>query len=441
MTTLLAFLFVLGVLVFVHELGHFIMARWHGVRVLVFSLGFGPRLLTIRRGDTEYCISAIPLGGYVKMAGEELDSESSAPLKPDEFQAKTKWQRFQVYVAGPVMNVILALVVMTFVLYNGATEPLYLERPAVVGSVRAGSVGERVGLKPGDVIVSVAGRPVPTWEKMELVVLPRAGKELDVVVKRDGVDQTLKITPDAVTKFEAGDLGIVPELHPQVVAVTPGDPAEKAGVRVGDAILAVNGQPRVTRQEAIARIQASLGKPVTLTVRRDGKPQDIVATPIKKGDAGWIGLTMLELEVREINPTFTQAIGLSVQQNLEWSTLIFQTVGQLLSGEASPKQLMGPIGIAGISGEAARLGARALFGLMAMISLNLAIINLLPIPVLDGGHIFIMALEGVARRNFSAQIKEKLLVAGLVVIMALMVTVIYNDLTRVAWIERLMPWR
>ncbi len=221
MTSILAFLFVLGVLVFVHELGHFLVARWHGVRVLTFSLGFGPKLLKWRRGDTEYAISAIPLGGYVKMAGE-MGGDGTADFavqlegKPDEFMSKTKWQRFQIFVAGPVMNMILALVVMTFVLYQGASEPAYLSEPARIGAIKPGSAAEKVGLKPGDLILNVAGREIANWDQLDMVVVPRANREIDIVIERDGQRQTIKVTPDARTKYEMGDLGAIPVLQAQL---------------------------------------------------------------------------------------------------------------------------------------------------------------------------------------------------------------------------------
>ncbi len=181
MSNVLPFLFVLGVLVFVHELGHFLVARWHGVKVLTFSLGFGPKLLSIRRGDTEYCVSAIPLGGYVKMAGENPDSDAPVPSAPDEFLAKSKWQRFQVYIAGPVMNMITALVIMAGVYVYGAPEPAYLKNAPVVARVTSPSPAATVGIRPGDLFVSVNGRPVPTWEKLDIELLPAAGRELEIV--------------------------------------------------------------------------------------------------------------------------------------------------------------------------------------------------------------------------------------------------------------------
>lgn len=438
MTTILAFVFVLGVLVLVHELGHFWMARRHGVRVLTFSLGFGPKLLTIRRGGTDYCISAIPLGGYVKMAGENADDARSG--RPDEFLSKTKWQRFQILIMGPVMNILLALVVMTVVLYQGAEVPAYEQAPPIVGSVTPGSPAARAGILPGDRIVSIEGREVPTWERVFMQVMPRAGREIEVVIERQGERRVLGIVPDAHTRFEMGDIGVLPEMHPQIRAVTPGSPAQKAGLRAGDTILAVNGEP-APRDKLVKRINESAGVELVLTIRRDGRTLDVPVTPARQGSVGLIGVQLSPFEVRIVEPGPLQAVRMSVERNLEWSTLIFQTLAGLLTAQTSPRQLMGPVGIAQLSGGAAEAGWVALFSLMAMISLNLGILNLLPIPVLDGGHIFIMAVEGLARRDFSVRVKEKMLLAGFLVLVMLMVTVIYNDLTRIDWVERLMFWR
>ena len=438
MTSILAFVFVIGVLVFVHELGHFLAARRIGVRVLVFSIGFGPKLLKVRRGDTEYCVSAIPLGGYVRMAGENTEDRRTGA--PDEFLSKTKWERFQVLIMGPAMNIVLAVVVMTFVLYLGVDMPLYESEPPVVGTVAEGSAADRVGIRVGDRIVSVAGRVVETWEEMQLEVRPRADREIAVAVRNaDGIRE-LQVTPDSQTSFELGDLGIGPVMRPQIRSVAAGQPAAAAGIEVGDVIAAVEGEA-VASEELIKRINAHADRPLTLTVRRGETSRDVTVTPALVGDVGLIGVSVSPYEVRSIDPGLFDAFGYSLQRNYEWSGLIFQTLVGLFTAETSPRQLVGPVGIAQLSGGAAEIGFVALLSLMSMISLNLGILNLLPIPVLDGGHIAIMALEGVSRRNFSARVKERMLLFGFVALMMLMVTVIYNDLTRVAWIERFMPWR
>jgi regulator of sigma E protease len=439
-SSILPFLFVLGVLVFVHELGHFLVARWHGVRVLTFSLGFGPKLLKFKRGDTEYCISAVPLGGYVKMAGENAEGDADAPPRSDELLGKTKWQRFQVYVAGPVMNMITAVVIMTGVFYHGAPEAAYEKNPAEVGQVAVNSPAARAGITRGDVIVAVAGRRVPTWEQFVLEVMPKANREIELVVRRDGVERSVRITPASRTQFEIGDIGVAPSFHPQVSRLFPGDPAAAAGILVGDVILEVNGT-EVDNESLVKALRGSASKPLTLTLARDGQRRQVTVTPRVQDGNGWIGIELNPFEERLVAADLPQAMRLSVQKNVEWSTLIFRTFGGLFKGEASPKQLMGPVGIAQLSGAYARLGWIPLFTLMAMLSVNLGILNLLPIPMLDGGHIFIMAIEGAARRDFSLRVKERMLMAGFVLIMMLMVTVIYNDLMRIEWIQKLVPWR
>ena len=435
MTHLWAFLLVLGVLVFVHELGHFLMARRIGVRVLTFSLGFGPKLLKFRRGETEYAISAIPLGGYVKMAGENPDESLTG--RPDEFMSRTKWERFLVYIMGPLMNLALAVVVMAFVLYQGADVPAFETEPPVIGRVLEGSPAEAAGLRAGDRILEIDGRQIPTWEAFSLAILPKAGREVTIVATREGVRQRVIVTPIGQTKYEIGDIGIQPLVHPQIAGVTEGAPAAQAGLRKRDVILAADGVPNVQHDDLVKHIRSRDGKPVRFTIRRDGKVQDIVATPRNR----LIGVQLTAFEVRTIEPGPLQAVAMSFQRNWDWTKLIFRTLAGLFTRETSVKQLMGPVGIAELSGGAAQLGWVPLLNLMAMISLNLGLLNLMPIPVLDGGHIAIMAMEGAARRDFSIRAKERLLFAGFVVLMALMVTVIYNDLTRVQWIERLMPWR
>ena len=438
LTSFASFIFVIGVLVFVHELGHFMAARRIGIRVLTFSIGFGPKLIKVRRGDTEYCICAIPLGGYVKMAGENPDDQRKG--EDDEFLSKSKWERFQVLIMGPVMNIALAVIVMTLVLYQGAEVPAYEDQPVVVGTVVEGSAGDQAGIDVGEQIVSVAGRSVRTWEELFLAVMPRAGREISIVVRGARGERTLQIIPDAETEFEMGNLGVGPLMQPQIRSVASGEPADMAGLKVGDVIEAVEGVP-VSSEQLIKRINASGGSPLILTVRRDNTSRETSVMPALSGDIGLIGVSISQYEVRVIEPGFLGSVRLSLERNYEWSGLIFQTLGGLFTAQTSPRQLVGPVGIMQLSGGAAEAGFVSLLALMSLISLNLGILNLLPIPVLDGGHIAIIALEGISRRDFSVRAKERMLLFGIVVIMMLFVTVMYNDLTRVTWIERLMPWR
>ncbi len=438
MTTLLSFLFVLGVLVFVHELGHFLAARRVGIRVLVFSLGFGPKLLKTKRGDTEYCVSLIPLGGYVKMAGESAEEPRTGA--PDEFMSKSKWERFQVLIMGPVMNLLTAVIVLAFVLAQGAEVPAYQDEPPVVGAVTPGGPAEAGGIRSGDRILTVAGQPVATWERFFMEIATRPDRDVPVTMSRAGQTLAISIRPSSETRYEVGDAGVLPDATPIIQSVIPNDPADKAGLKAQDLVLAVNGERMASRRQLVDAISGSPGKPVELRVRRGGDEVTLAITPELRGNRGMIGVTITE-PTKTFKPGPWEALTLSIERNIEGSGLIFRTVGGLFVGETSFKQLQGPVAIAQLSGESAQIGWAALFSLMATLSLNLGLLNLFPIPMLDGGHILIMALEGIARRDFSMQVKEKMLLAGFVVILMLMVTVIYNDLTRISWLERLMPWR
>jgi len=428
MLTLISFLFVLGVLVFVHELGHFLVARWYGVRVITFSLGFGPKIFKFTRGGTEYCVSVVPLGGYVKLAGETVEETRTGA--PDEFLSQSKWVRFQVYIAGPVMNILLAIIVLAGVLSRGADVPLFDSSAPVVGAVAVGSPAEGAGLKVGDRIVSVDGRDTPTWDELNLAVLPKAGRQLAIVAVRDDRRLDVTVTPNSLGKYELGDLGIEPVRRPVVMQVNPRTPADRAGLRRGDIILGVNDERALAQEKIITRIRASANTPLTLHVERDGVDVPVSVTPEGAPGAAVIGVSLSPYEVRRIDPTIPQAIQMSFRQNWDNTVLIGRTLRGLFTRDTPVRQLMGPVAIAEMSGNAARFGWLAIFNLMSMISLNLGLLNLMPVPVLDGGHIAILAVEGLARRDLSARIKERILMAGAALIVMLMVTVIYNDIAR-----------
>ncbi|HEX5069647.1 MAG TPA: RIP metalloprotease RseP [Vicinamibacterales bacterium] len=427
--TIGAFLLVLGVLIFVHELGHFLVARWYGVRVLTFSLGFGPKILKFTRGGTEYCISAVPLGGYVKMAGENVTDERAGA--PDEFLSKSKWIRFQVYLAGPLMNIVLALIVSTIVLAGGADVPIYHTQPAIVGAVDPDSAAARAGIEPGDRIVSVNGHNTPTWDDLDMAVMPKGGREISMTIDRAGSLRTIDIVPAAEGRYEIGNLGVRPVLRPQITGVRPNMPGERAGLRRGDVLVSVGGKSPVTREEAVAIIQKNGPTPIVLGIERDGQLMDITVTPEGAAPRSLIGFDFYGYEYQRIDPSFGQAIALSFRHNVDNAKVIGRTLKDLVTRETPVNQLLGPLAIADLSGSAARIGLRELLDLMAMISLNLALLNLMPIPVMDGGQITILALEGIARRDFSVRLKERITMVGAVLILALMTVVIYNDIARI----------
>ena len=431
----LSFIGILGILVFLHELGHFLAARRVGIRVLTFSLGFGTKLLKFTRGDTEYCICALPLGGYVKMAGEATDGPRTGA--PDEFLSKTKWQRFQVLIMGPVMNLLLAVVVLAGVLTQGNEVPLYLKDPAVVGVVTPDSPAAKAGLLPGDLILAVGDKMTPTWDDLLMRVGTKPDSDLAIRFERMGKERTVQVRSDSVGEFKSGDIGVQPDVYPLVRELVPGEPAEKAGLKVGDVVRAIDGKRLVSAVDLREALAEKANVEVDLTIFRDGVEQHIRLTPVLKEGAGRIGIMPsipMKLEKLGVADAFAE----SVKTCWANSSLIFEMVGGLFTGEHSVKQLQGPISIFKMSGEAAERGLLYWFHFMAILSLNLGIFNLLPVPILDGGHILIMAIEGIARRDFSMQVKERMLMAGFVVLMMLMVTVFYNDLGGIGAVDRLM---
>ena len=362
------------------------------------------------------------------MAGETV--EDNRTDAPDEFLSKSKWVRFQVYLAGPIMNILLALIVLAGVLSNGADEPLYRSSAPVVGAVEEGSPAESAGLQVGDRIVSVDGRDVATWDALSIEVLPRAGRELAMVVARGDQRLNVRVTPNSLGRYELGDIGIDWVRRPQISLVNPGSPAERGGLRRGDVLLAVGGERSLSQPVVIERIRASADTPLALVVERDGAEVPLTVTPAGADGSAIIGVSISELEFRRIDPTFLQAIEMSAQQNWESTLLIGRTLRGLITRDTPVRQLMGPVAIAEMSGSAAQIGWIAIFNLMAMLSLNLGLINLMPVPVLDGGHIAILAVEGLARRDLSLRVKERILTVGAVMVVLLMVTVIFNDVAR-----------
>jgi regulator of sigma E protease len=274
-----------------------------------------------------------------------------------------------------------------------------------------------------------------------MTVAGKARREVTLLVDRGGQRQSLTVVPTAEGKYEIGDIGVLPATHPHIRSVTPGEPADKAGFKADDVILAVNGETVSFARQLRELISKHEGRPIVIRFARNGQAQEVTVAPVQRAPREWaIGIGISD-QLTHVDPGVFEALKMSVVQNWEATGLIFRTLGGLFTGETSPRQLMGPVGIASLSGESAEAGFIPLLGLLASISLNLGLLNLLPIPVLDGGHILILLLEGIARRDFSMRVKERMLFAGFVLLMLLMVTVIYNDLTRIRWVENLMFWR
>jgi regulator of sigma E protease len=430
--TILSVSVVLGIMVLVHEWGHFIVAKAFGVRVEIFSIGFGPRLWGRKKGDTDYRISGLPLGGYVKMAGDNPLEERKGD--PDEFLSKPRWQRALIAVAGPAMNVILSILIFAGIYMHGAKEPAYLDKPMVLAGVLPDSTAQKAGLVAGDRVVKINGASNPTWDRARLEVMSTLpGHSLSLVVDRNG--QEIPVT--VPTSQSIDDIFGYPPNRLLIGSVTPGMPAERSGLQPGDEVLSVNGHPLASGAEFPSLVEKSQGSPLDLEIRRGDRTLHIEVRPqqvgVKNGVAQWqigVGLQVGELVERRL--PFGRAIVESVGLSSMMGRQVAFVVVELFRGNISLKQLQGPLGIARASGEAARQGATELLSLMGMIGINLAILNLLPIPPLDGGHILLLFIEGTIRRDLSIRVKERFVTVSMVFLLLVFAIVMYNDVLRLA---------
>ncbi len=449
------FALVLGSMVVIHEFGHFIVAKMFGIRVETFSVGFGKRLWGIKRGDTDYRLSLIPLGGYVKMAGENLDEQITGA--PYEFMSKPKWQRFCVAVAGPVMNILTALAIPAIASMIHFEEAAFINQPAVVNAVGLDSAAERAGIKRGDIITRISGIENPTWQDVEQYVGISPDQELQLTVNRSGEMKNVTINLGGrQTKYDrVGEAGLEPFYgqKTRVIArsIIPGQPAEKAGLKDGDQILAVNGralrldaspEPLTASDQAfygqldlIRFIHTSNGQEVTLTVKRGEETTDLKAAAQQGEDGKWrLGFapTPEEIDVTVARKGPVEAMVYSYNLNVRILDLTWTAISQIFSGKRSVRSaVMGPVGIFRVTGDAAKQGPMQVLHLTALLSLNLGIFNLLPIPVLDGGLIFMLFLEsilGLFGLPLTLRIKERMMQVGFVMLLLLMGFVIFNDI-------------
>lgn len=454
-TATVSFLLVLGVMVLIHEFGHFAVAKLCGVRIEVFSLGFGTRLFGFKWGDTDYRVSALPLGGYVKMSGEIPGAETTGD--PGEFNSHPRWQRVLIAVAGPVANFILAFVLMAglYMMHNEVER--YLSQPAVLDVVTPNSAAGRAGLKSGDRIIRFDGDQNPTWEKLTDRALLDINSTVPITVERTVNGQQKQFStalllsdPSKGQDFDITSLGLIPKQQdgPLVVQdLLPGDPAMKAGLKPGDAIVSVDGQTVHGVLSMMAVLDEQGNKPANLLVERDGRQFTLSVQPI------WTDFNATEpagyrLGFTPAPPPFTveqlplgKALSRSLSYNIRYSGYILDILHRLFTRHAAVmQQLSGPIGIARMTGEAAEMhGWEPIIGLTALISLNLGIMNLLPIPILDGGTILLLCIEGLLRRDLKMEFKERVYQVAIVMLILFFAIIMVNDVSKLNLFSKFKP--
>jgi len=427
--TIVVFLLVLGFLVFIHELGHFLLAKRAGVRVEAFAFGFGPRLVGWKRGDTDYRICPIPLGGYVKMLGED-PAEEGADQK-DSYARKPVWARVKIVVAGPLMNLALPFLLMPVVYMIGIQEPAYLDQPAVVGWVDEGSPAQQAGFQLGDTILRIRNEEVPDWETAKILFASNPEKLLSVVVRRGGEERTLEIRPSA-DGHRGGFTGLEHVIPPVVGALSPDMPAERAGIQPGDRILSIDGAPIREWAQLSSVIRGRPGEPLAMEIGRGTETLSLTVTPVldEETEGGLVGIAPEEaVALKRYGPW--DAVKNGFEHIGKSFLLTFYVLGKLITGDLSIKTLGGPILIAKMTGDAARVGLSNLLSFIAFLSLQLGILNLLPIPVLDGGHVVFLTLEAIRRKPVNLKVREVAQQVGFFVLLGFILVISYNDIMRV----------
>jgi regulator of sigma E protease len=434
--TIVAGIVMLGILVFVHELGHFCVAKWCGVKVLKFSLGFGPKLVSRQWGETEYLICAVPLGGYVQMLGEGGgDQGESAELPPDEearsFARQPVGRRMAIVAAGPFMNLCLPFLILPVAYLIGVNLPAYLDQPPCIGYVVAGSEGEYRGFKSGDCVRRIGDTPIATWEEVGPALINHAGIPLPVIVERGAqqVELTLSTDHGALEGLQA--IGLLPRQDAVIGNLAPNMPAVEAGLQVGDVILAIGEQPITSWYDLRTLIQQVGTVPVPFRIQREGRELSVTITPRQadKGGDYLIGIAPRQATTHKRFPLLA-AIEAGAGRTMELIDLTLVFLRKLFAGAVSTSNIGGPITVVQIAGQAAQTDVSSILSVLAFLSIQLGILNLLPIPILDGGHLFFACFELVFRRPLSLKAREIAQQIGLVLLILLMLLAFYNDIVR-----------
>ena len=445
LTSILALIVTLGILVTIHEYGHFWVARRCGVKVLRFSVGFGKVLFSWKdKQGTEFAIAAIPLGGYVKML-DEREGDVPEDQLDQAFNRKTVWQRMAVVSAGPIANFLFAIFAYWLMFMTGITQVKPL-----IGTVQEDSLAAQAGLQSQQEITAVNGVAVSSWSDVNYQLIRFLGEtgDLELQVKQGPSYQlpVVRWLADADEPNPIRDLGISPyspSIPPILADLNPGDPAEQAGLKTGDLIQAVEGQSISQWHEFVTHVQGHPSKPLLLTVLRDGQPLDITLIPkalevdtadgkTTKGFAGArVQMPPLPddlLRVQQFNPVM--ALWKGAEKTWDMSVMTLQAVGKMLQGLMSVKNLSGPITIAKVANDSAKAGFEAFLSFLAYVSIMLGVVNLLPVPVLDGGHLFFYIIEAVKGKPLSEKVQLMGMKIGLALLMSVMVLAIFNDISR-----------
>jgi regulator of sigma E protease len=436
MITIAAGIVMLGILVFVHELGHFCVAKFCGVKVLKFSLGFGPRLASRQWGETEYMICAIPLGGYVQMLGEGSGEQGEdAEIPPAEVQRSFAKQslsrRMAIVAAGPIMNLVLPFLVLPLAYLVGINLPAYLEEPPCVGYVVAGSVAQEAGFQDGDCILAISGQQVTTWTDTGPALVNGAGEPIVFTVDRSGQPAELIIADENSALEGLQSIGLLPKLEAVIGALAPGMPAVEAGLETGDKIISIGDRQIASWYELKDAIQDVGGRPVTVVVERDQERRSVKIVPEQVDDekSYLIGIAPNQETVYK-RFSFVESIKAGADRSMQLIELTLVFIQKLFAGHVSTSNIGGPITVVQIAGQAAQTDLSSILSVLAFLSIQLGILNLLPIPILDGGHLFFYLFELVFRRPLSLRAREWAQQLGLILLIMLMVLAFYNDIVR-----------